>query len=226
MKSSAEIYEFLLCRLRHVIRRSGMHGGESAILNLMDYITFVDERKDEWKRWRQELTSRQAINARGVLGAFEQILGRHQHESYNERVGAVYALIAFRMGYLDGEQDDGLQRLLNPAEYESMLDQTNEMMELENCTPETVTHRFGVPSMRFGTNDNYPCTLLYLPQAKVSGYIYFDFVAEWAQDENGIRKSGKHGPKPLLGNIRIPAKPFPEEFVFTSLGRRVYRTKI
>ncbi|MBX3417715.1 MAG: hypothetical protein KF851_08940 [Pirellulaceae bacterium] len=44
MKSPAEIYEFLLCRLRHAIRRCSMHGGESAILNLMDYITFVDER--------------------------------------------------------------------------------------------------------------------------------------------------------------------------------------
>lgn len=226
MKSSAEIYEFLLCRLRHAIRRSEMHGGEGAILNLMDYITFVDGRTDEWKRWRQELTSRQAINARGVLGAFEQILGHRRLESYSERVGSVYALIAFRMGYLDVGEDDGLQRLLNPAEYDSLLAQSFAMVELENCTPETAIDRFGLPSMRFGTNDNYPCTLLYLPQAKVSGYIYFDFVAEWAQDENGIRKSGKHGPKPLLGNIRIPAKKFPEEFVFTSLGRRVYRTKI
>ena len=102
---------------------------------------------------------------------------------------------------------------------------SGELIELENCVPNDVISRFGVPSLRWGTNDNYPCTLLYLCEADQARYVYFDFWAEWFKNEEGLRVPGKYGPKPLLRNIRVPAASFPEEFLFTQIGRSLLAAK-
>lgn len=75
MKSAPEIRDFLLARLPCVLRRPGMCGSELGILNLMEYVTFIDERTDDWMHRLKELHHRKAFNARGVTGGFEQILG-------------------------------------------------------------------------------------------------------------------------------------------------------
>ncbi len=93
----------------------------------------------------------------------------------------------------------------------------------EPCVPETVIDRFGPPSIRWGENDNYPCTLLYLCEAGDSQYVHFDFWTEWYKNAEGIRVPGKFGPQPLLRNVRIPAATFPEEFVFTPFGRSLLK---
>ncbi len=117
MKSAPEIREFLLARLRCVLRRPSMCGGELGILNLMEYVTYVDEKTDDWMHRRQELHRRKAFNAGGVTGGFAQLLGVRRLGAHNNEVASVYAVIAYELGYLSLEGDDPLDRLLTPDEY-------------------------------------------------------------------------------------------------------------
>lgn len=100
MRSAAEIREYLLARLRCALRRPGMCGSELGILNLMDYMTFIDERSGEWRGYRNELFHRKAFTAGGVTGGFQQVFGLRRHGAHDQEVASVYAVIAYEMGYL------------------------------------------------------------------------------------------------------------------------------
>lgn len=227
MKTAAEIREFLLARLRLCLFRPGLCGGELGILNLFEYLTFIDERDEEWQEYRAELHRTKAFNSRGLTGGFEYRHGNRKDVSYDNLVASVYAQIAFEMGYLvplrEGEKY-GIARLLDPDKYDSMRQITLELCNVSDpedgdFAPEDILQRFGSCSIRWGTNDKYPCTLTYFFEGDFDVFIHFDFWARWYKDESGARVPGKYGPKPLLGNVRLPAETFPEQFVFTSFGK-------
>ena len=132
MKSAPEIREFLLARLRCVLRRPSMCGGELGILNLMEYVTFIDERTDDWMRRRKALHHRKAFNARGVTGGFEQVFGyRRPERTTTSRIGL--AVIAFELGYLSLQGDDALDRLITSDEYNALLCAAQEIACEEPC---------------------------------------------------------------------------------------------
>ena len=168
-----------------------MCGGELGILNLMEYVTFIDERTDDWMHRRKELHHRKAFNARGVTGGFEQIFGYRRPGAHDHEVASVYAVIAFELGYLSLQGDDALDGLVTPDEYETLLCAAQEIACEEPCAPETVIERFGPPSIRWGTNHNYPCTMLYLCESGDSQYVHFDFWTEWYKNAEGISGSRK-----------------------------------
>ena len=149
-----------------------MCGRELGILNLMEYVTFIDERQEEWSHWRKELHRRKAFNACGVMGGFEQIFGFRRKGAHDNEVASVYAVIAFQMDYLSLEGEDGLQILLPRDNFDSLLVQSRELVQEIPCVPETVLERLGEPSMRWGRNDNYPCTMLYLGEGAGAALTY------------------------------------------------------
>lgn len=221
MKTAVEIRDYLLRRLQCTLLRPSMSGGELGILNLMEYVSFIGDRSQEWQGHRKELHERKCFNAGGVTGGFREVLGFRRIGEHENEVASVYAVIAVQMGYLSLSGEDRLNRLLDAHEFGSLESQCREILESENCIPEDVISRLGVPSIRWGTNDNYPCTLLYLCESDQTRYVHFDFGAEWFKNEEGVQVPGKYGPKPLLRNIRIPAKTFQEEFVFTRFGNEL-----
>ncbi|MEZ6096378.1 MAG: hypothetical protein R3C03_19475 [Pirellulaceae bacterium] len=225
MKSAAEIRTYLLARLQCALLRPGMCGGELGILNLMEYVTFIDERSMEWQHRRKELHERKCFNAGGVTGGFRQVLGFRQNGEHDDGVASVYARIAIQMGYLSTEGEDRMNRLLTVGEFDSLESQWHKFVEMEKCVPDDVISRFGVPSIRWGTNDYYPCTLLYLCESAPTRYVHFDFWAEWYKNADGLHVPCKFGTKPLLRNIRIPAETFAEEFVFTTFGSDLLKEK-
>jgi len=221
MKSADEIRKFVLNRLGNRVSRPSMWGGELGILGEMDLLTYIDERQEEWSTRRKELHQRQAFNAGGVTGACQQILRNHRRGSCEKEVASIYAVIAFEMGYLSAEGEDRPQRLLEDNELESVLQTAVDLARGEPCTPDDAIERFGAPSMRWGTNDYYPCTLSYFGTFGSGRYVHFDFWAEWYKNPTGLQVPGKFGPKPLLRNLRIPAAMFPDEFVWTTLGQEL-----
>ena len=113
------------------------------------------------------------------------MLGVHRRGVHENEVASVYAVIAFEMGYLSLEGNDRLQRLLSADEFDAILETAADLARVGACIPEDVIERFGEPSIRWGTNDNYPCTMLYLSPGS-GRYLHFDFWAEWHTDESGI----------------------------------------
>ena len=130
-------------------------------------------------------------------------IGEHENE-----VASVYAVIAVQMGYLSLSGEDRLNRLLDAHEFGSLESQCREILESENCIPEDVISRLGVPSIRWGTNDNYPCTLLYLCESDQTRYVHFDFWAEWYKNEEGIHIPASTAPNRYSEIFEFPPKRF------------------
>lgn len=225
MKTADEIRDFLLERLRLCLFRPGICGGELGILNLFEYITFIEERRERWLQHRRALHQSKGFNSRGVTGAFEQLHHTSRIHQHDDETASVYARIAVAMGYLTvaAECDSKyvLQRILSAKEFDAMLAQLHQHDQPPNWIPEEVTARFGEPAIRWGQNDYYPCTLMYLVADQPERFIYFDFWAEWFKDETGVRVPCKYGPKPILRNVRVPAATFPEQFRFSRFGNEL-----
>jgi hypothetical protein len=217
MKTAEEIRDYLLERLRLSIFKPCMCGGELGILNLFEYVTFADERSDHWQQHRKALYETKAFSAGGVMGSYQNLHWNLRGQHYSA-VASVYARIAYEMGYLTDQGKHCLRRLLTLEQFESVLAQINRQDKLSDWVPEEVIEQFGDPSIRWGTNDYYPCTMLYLVDSHPEFFVCFDFWAEWFKDESGVRVPCKHGPKPILRNIRVPAATFPEQFKFSNFG--------
>ena len=63
MKTAVEIRDYLLRRLQCTLLRPSMSGGELGILNLMEYVSFIGDRSQEWQGHRKELHERKCFNA-------------------------------------------------------------------------------------------------------------------------------------------------------------------
>ena len=70
MRDANAIRNLLLERLRLCLRSPGMCGGELVILNLMEYVTFIDERESDWQAEREKLNQIGAFRSTGVHGGF------------------------------------------------------------------------------------------------------------------------------------------------------------
>jgi len=134
---------------------------------------------------------------------------------------SVYAKIAFEMGYLSTDHSFDVERLLSKAEFNELESQLDNRFFDSEWTNQNVIEKFGPPSLRWGTNDNYPCILLYLEDGSNNRFCYFDCWAEFYQDETGCTVPGKHGPQPILRNVRVPASTFVDQFRFTTFGRKI-----
>ena len=66
MKDASEIREMLIERLQISLQSPAMCGGELGILNLLEYITFIDERENEWKSYRRKLYESGAFRSTGI----------------------------------------------------------------------------------------------------------------------------------------------------------------
>ena len=216
MKNASQIRDMLLERLLVCLRAPSMCGGELGVLNLMEYLTFIDDREDEWKAQRSALNESGAFGSTGVHAGFWSATRQTKHN--DSQVASVYALIAYEMGYLNA---DSFARILTPNEYSQLLGKLDDAFLAKNQTNAEIIEEFGIPSMRWGTNDNYPCFLLYIDSSSPLRFCYFDCWAEFHKDESGCMVPGKYGPSPILRNIRIPSKTFVDQFRFTTFGKRL-----
>ena len=217
MRESLAIRTFLLQRLHSCLRAPSMCGGELGVLNLMEYVTFIDEREDEWYSYRRDLTDTGAFRSTGLHGGFWS--ATKQDNRTEIQPASVYAKIAFEMGYLSIGNDFDVVRVLSTNEFSALTDQLDDDFFDSEWTNHDVLDRFGAPSLRWGTNDNYPCILLYLEDGASNRFCYFDCWAEFYEDGSGCAVPGKYGPKPILRNVRVPADSFIEQFRFTNFGR-------
>lgn len=225
MKTASEIHRYMLEQVQSSLYRPSMYGGEFPIFQSMGHLAFVEEREREWETLRGELFRNGSANDRGVEGAFAELLGFHQPHAHSEAAASVYARIAWVMGWLTEPRAEYLKRLLTIDEYEQILADVQVRTNLEADDPDTIIARCGEPSIRWGTSQQYPCILLYLCGDDPRKYIYFDFWNEWYKDDSGVQVPGKYGPKPLLRNIRRPAKSFAEEFIWTPFGENLRESR-
>ena len=119
------------------------------------------------------------------------------------------------MGYLNS---DMISHVLSSEEFSLLLEKLDPDFFAAPWTNHEIIQKFGTPSIRWGTNDNYPCIFLYIDNNTPARYCYFDFWAEFYIDESGCSVPQKYGPYPRLRNIRRPAKTFVGQFQFTEFG--------
>ena len=219
MRDAASIREMLLKRLHLCLRVPNMCGGELGLLNLMEYLTFIDERENEWRLHRNALSESNAFRSTGLHGGFCSATGQVKREEIQP--ASVYALIAYQMGYLTSGHKFDVTRVLSSHEFDSMLTAFDKQFFASELTNHDVIETFGEPSLRWGTNDNYPCVLLYFDDGSPIRFCYFDCWADFYTDVSGCRVPKKYGPKPILRNIRLPAEKFVDQFRFTDFGRQL-----
>jgi hypothetical protein len=216
MKNAEEIRGMLLERLRYCLRSPTSFGGEVSILSMMEFMAFVDDREDEWKQHRKELRETGAFLSTGIHGGFHK--ATRQSKRTDLQPASVYTLLAFRMGYLDNAKTGPL---LLADQYDKLIVDLSWQFFKEDWTSLQILDRFGEPTFRWGSNDNYPCIFLYLDRSEPNRFCYFDFWAEFHKDENGCNVPGKHGLLPRLRNVRLPAETFREQFTFTRFGEQL-----
>ena len=216
MKTADQIRDMLLERLALCLRVPSMCGGELGILNLMEYLCFIDDREDEWRAERRKLSESGAFGSTGIHGGFWAVT--RQKERDESQPASVYALIAFEMGYLNA---DSFDRILTRDEFDRLLTEFDDAFFQKKWTNVDVIAKFGVPSMRWGTNDNYPCFLLYIDDSQPSRFCYFDCWAGFFKDDSGCMVPKKFGPLPILRNVRVPSDSFAAQFRFTDFGKQL-----
>ena len=116
MTTANQIRDMLLERLALCMRVPSMCGGELGILNLMEYLSFIDDREDEWRAERRKLSESGAFGPTGIHGGFWA--ATRQNERDESQPASVYALIAFEMGYLNA---DSFDRILTRDEFDRLL---------------------------------------------------------------------------------------------------------
>ena len=194
-----------------------MVGGETSILHRLESIAFADGREREWNEQLDAMKRDGAFTSSGVEGAFHYATGRTDHK----QAASVYGLIAYKMGWLDRNGEFPVQRVLASSEFDQLMQSLDSDFYDNERTNSQVIDSFGPPSLRWGTNDYYPCTLLYIDDSPEIRFCYFDCWAEWKLDAQGVSIPMKYGEKPIVTNTRTPADVFVNQFEFTSFGKRL-----
>lgn len=216
MKNAEQIRLKLIHDLQGCLKRPGMYGGEIAIMTLLGHLSFIDERESDWDKSLEDLRSIGAFRSTGVSGGFESIT--KQTCPGDSSAASVYALTAFHMGYLSINGKFNIERVLTKAEFDDLAGSLTDEFYSSQITNEDIQQLFGVPSLRWGTNDFYPCIYLYLDDSTQTRFCYFDCWANLTSDPETNITSGRYGPKPILRNTRLPAETFKEQFRFTQFG--------
>jgi hypothetical protein len=218
MRSPNEIREYFRDTLNNSLSRLSMYGGDGFGCELfarscLQYLTFIDQREDEYRDLLAELIDRKASDSGGVRGAF---IMRTRREATSGEIASVFGELAFRLGYLKTE------RVLEEADYARMS--TLLRRECERCdwTLTEVTKQFGTPSWSSSSgNPYYPCTTLYLFHGTPFRSIAFDFWNELDLRPEREKLTGIYGEIPVLRDVRIRGKSFPSDFIFTPIGKHI-----
>ncbi len=122
------------------------------------------------------------------------------------------------MGYLK------LERSLSTKQYQQMRKGIRQQCRERDWTLHEVKEAFGEPCWSSGSNPFYPWVLAYACDNIDEGWIFFDFWNEIKVTKDN-HVLGKHGPEPLLRNIRVPAESFSKSFTFTPFGKGLIAKK-
>lgn len=171
--------------------------------NLLNNLTFLDDRDDEFHAITGELSRYGKL---GVHGPFTAIFGEERR--CVAEVASVYAELFHRLGYLP------VDRLLTPAEW-TPLTTVRDWVADRDIRRSEVESAFGPPS--FVVDKQVLC---YVPEDG-SGWVFVDC---W--DERTPRYEPGMGAfevrveaDPLVRDIRVPADTFENGLVLTLFGR-------
>jgi hypothetical protein len=199
MRTAEEIKSKKIEWLEGALRRPRMYGGndsgvEMVLRDLLGDLCFIDEREAELDAVFQEWHERELQRACRPNHVFRERLAV---DDVSNEVASVYAHAAARLGYYEPA------RRLTPAEWKALRHGLRQAVKERDWTEQEVRDRFGPPSYT-----NY-YVLAYAPEDDRLGWVFFDF--EWAGGDRLPRNN-------RLRNVRIPARQFAREFVFTPFG--------
>jgi hypothetical protein len=208
--SRSEIREHLAAKLNSALRRTGMYGGEGALIMVFDHVAFTDGLGTGWwERQRAAWQARGAFSPIGPKGAFQhQVPG-----DVGSAVSSLYAESVHEHGWL------ALDRALAQAEYDALRTSVPAWIT-EDRTYTDVLDTYGPPSVLFGGSlPRYPKTLGYFTAQPSDPAVFFHL---W----NGVEPGTEPAWPPqydeaILLATRQGTGPFHDSFAFTPHGRRL-----
>lgn len=210
--SRAEIREYLVAKLNSVLRRTGMYGGEGALIMTFDHLAFTDGLGTGW--WEQQRAAWQARGAFSPLGP----KGAFQHQfpgNVESAVSSLYAESAHERGWLS------LDRALTRREYDALRAGLPTWLT-QDRTYTDVLNTYGPSSVLFGgSSPRYPKTIGYFTaQPQLSDPPVFFHL--WNGVEPGTEPTWPpQYDEAILLAARRGGSPFHDSFAFTPHGRRL-----
>ncbi|GLX98289.1 hypothetical protein [Herbidospora sp. NBRC 101105] len=201
-RSAEEIRDYLIAQLNLALRRSGMWGGEISLRLLLEHVACTEGKEHVYREEEAAMRSRDASYPTGVRGAVRHVLG----DDDDFAVASVYAEVARAHGWLHTD------RLLTAEEYASMRAELAALCDGDRLFTE-VRHRFGPPSVRFGTNPDCEQTLAYATGNVADPMVFLHF---WNRREPGTEWPVYQ--EPALLAARCGTGRFSDTFTFTPLG--------
>ncbi|MEU0629618.1 hypothetical protein [Streptomyces sp. NPDC005989] len=208
LATAAEIRAHLIDQFNRALCSPSGFGGEIALHLLINHLLFIERQPEAFAQQRRAWEDSGAFTARGVTGAFRELIpGRN----YEEGMASVFAEFAQRRGWLKSE------RLLTAEAYEALKGSVRQWAGKDRTWPD-VTAAFGAPSVLFGgDNPLYGKSLGYLSEDMEQPMVVFHL---WNGCAPGTNTWPPEHEQPLLLAVRFGGGLFRQSFTFTPEGER------
>ncbi len=147
MRTIEDVRNRLLETLHGALTRPGMYGGDQhgvqmVLTNLLDDLTYIDERESELARAYAILKGRGMWTATGFIGAFCQQFSCV--DAFSNEIASVFAEISHGFGYVK------VDRTLTNTEWKDIRKKSREICSERDWRVSQIKDRFGDPSWVIG----------------------------------------------------------------------------